>query len=73
MSQQGQSESFLKRSMENLFVSGLSASVTHIPHHPLYTLKSQMMYYGKEFRFRKFFKQIRNTGGTFLFQGKSMY
>ena len=51
-------------------VSCLSASLAHIPHHPLYTLKSQMMFYGREFSFFNFLRRTRVTKGTFLFQGK---
>lgn len=50
-------------------VSCLSASLAHIPHHPLYTLKSQMMYYGKDFSFFNFLRRAKTTKGTFLFQG----
>lgn len=50
-------------------VSCLSASLAHIPHHPLYTLKSQMMYYGRDFSLLNFMRRTRNTNGTFLFQG----
>lgn len=50
-------------------VSCLSASLAHIPHHPLYTLKSQMMYYGKDFSFFNFLRHAKMTKGTFLFQG----
>jgi hypothetical protein len=57
------------RVVKNFGVSCLSASLAHIPHHPLYTLKSQMMYYGKEFRFTSFVRRAWNTRGLFLFQG----
>jgi hypothetical protein len=50
-------------------VSCLSASLAHIPHHPLYTLKSQMMFYGRDFSILNFVKHTRKTRGTFLFQG----
>lgn len=50
-------------------VSCLAASLAHIPHHPLYTLKSQMMFYGREFSFFNFLRRARVTKGTFLFQG----
>ena len=51
-------------------VSCLSASLAHIPHHPLYTLKSQMMFYGRDFSFFSFVRRTRVTRGTFLFQGE---
>lgn len=50
-------------------VSCLSASLAHIPHHPLYTLKSQMMFYGRDFSILNFVRRTKNTRGTFLFQG----
>jgi hypothetical protein len=50
-------------------VSCLSASLAHIPHHPLYTLKSQMMFYGRDFSFFSFMRRTKVTKGTFLFQG----
>ena len=54
-------------------MSCLSASLAHIPHHPLYTLKSQMMYYGSDFSFFNFVRRARVTKGTFLFQGSLLY
>ena len=63
-------ESVHSRVVKNFGVSCLSASLAHVPHHPLYTLKSQMMYYGKDFRFTNFFRRAWNTKGLFLFQGK---
>ena len=50
-------------------VSCLSASLAHIPHHPLYTLKSQMMFYGRDFSLINFMRRTKHTKGTFLFQG----
>jgi hypothetical protein len=67
---QAETESVQMRVVKNFGVSCLSASLAHIPHHPLYTLKSQMMYYGKEFRFTSFVRRAWNTRGLFLFQGK---
>ena len=55
--------------VQELAVSCLSASLAHIPHHPLYTLKNQMMYYGRDFSLLYFMRRTRNTKGTFLFQG----
>ena len=55
--------------LQEFGVSCLSASLAHIPHHPLYTLKSQMMYYGRDFSFFNFVRRAKVTKGTFLFQG----
>ena len=55
--------------LETLGVSSLSASLAHVPHHPLYTLKSQMMFHGKKFKFLSFLERSIQTKGTFLFQG----
>eukprot|EP00731_Ephydatia_muelleri_P021325 Em0013g1052a len=48
--------------------SCIAAGMVHVLHHPLYTLKSQMMYYGPQFRLKEF---ISNTikGPTFLYRG----
>ena len=62
-------ETVRSRVVKNFGVSCLSASLAHVPHHPLYTLKSQMMYYGKDFRFTGFLRRAWNTKGLFLFQG----
>ena len=53
-------------------VSCLAASLAHIPHHPLYTLKSQMMFYGRDFSILNFVRRTKNTKGTFLFQGMGL-
>ena len=65
----GDSEGLFMTIMKNFGVSCMSASIAHIPHHPLYTLKSQMMYYGKDFRVKTFISRTMITKGTFLFQG----
>ena len=65
-----ESESLLRSFMNNFGVSCLSASLAHIPHHPLYTLKSQMMYRGQRFNFGDFLNKALTTKGRFLFQGK---
>ena len=65
----GTPKSFHTRFLENFGVSCLSASVAHVPHHPLYTLKSQMMFHGKKFKFSSFLARSIQTKGTFLFQG----
>jgi solute carrier family 25 aspartate/glutamate transporter 12/13/solute carrier family 25 carnitine/acylcarnitine transporter 20/29 len=49
-------------------VSAVAAGMSHIIHHPLYTLKSQMMYYGPEFRMRTFFSKVREQK-SFLYRG----
>ena len=63
-------ESFHMTFVKNFGVSSLSASLAHVPHHPLYTLKSQMMFHGKKFRFTNFFARSWQTRGRFLFQGE---
>ena len=51
-------------------VSAVSAGLAHVIHHPLYTLKSQMMFYGPEFRMGQFFKQAWTQKHNFLYRGK---
>ena len=50
-------------------VSGTAACLAHLIHHPLYTLKSQMMYYGHNFSIRRFAGQVANQP-TFLYNGE---
>ena len=50
-------------------VSALAAATSHCIHHPLYTLKSQMMYYGSDFRFKNFFKRSFKEPIGFLYRG----
>ena len=50
-------------------VSGTAACMAHFIHHPLYTLKSQMMYHGHNFSIRRFAGQVVNQP-TFLYNGK---
>lgn len=50
-------------------VSAVAAGMSHIIHHPLYTLKSQMMYYGPEFRIRTFLSNVR-AQKSFLYRGE---
>ena len=57
------------RIAQNAAVSCVSASLAHVPHHPLYTLKTQMMFYGRGFRFRNFFTKAWESRGVFLMRG----
>ena len=52
-------------------VSAMAAGLSHILHHPLYTLKSQMMFYGPEFRFKMFVSKAREHK-SFLYRGTSL-
>lgn len=52
-------------------VSAVSAGLAHVIHHPLYTLKSQMMFYGADFRASRFFRQALQQKHNFLYRGKS--
>ena len=52
-------------------VSAVSAGLAHLIHHPLYTLKSQMMFYGPKFRARMFFEQALTQKHNFLYRGRS--
>ena len=51
-------------------VSALAAGLAHVIHHPLYTLKSQMMYYGPDFKIRRFFQQAWQQKHNFLYRGQ---
>lgn len=53
-------------------VSAVAAGLSHVIHHPLYTLKSQMMYHGPEFRIRTFLSNAREQK-TFLYRGMSLF
>jgi len=50
-------------------VSAVAAGLSHVLHHPLYTLKSQMMFYGPEFKFKLFVDRAKEHKG-FLYRGK---
>ena len=50
-------------------VSAVAAGLSHLIHHPLYTLKSQMMYYGPEFRLKAFFSSAIGQK-SFLYRGE---
>ena len=54
-------------------VSAVSAGLAHLIHHPLYTLKSQMMFYGPKFRARRFFEQALTQKHNFLYRGRSEF
>lgn len=54
-------------------VSAVSAGLAHLIHHPLYTLKSQMMFYGPNFRARRFFEQALQQKHNFLYRGGSEF
>ncbi len=56
--------------VQEFAVSAIAAGLSHVVHHPLYTLKSQMMYYGPEFRFKRFAQQAVRQPGAFLFRGR---
>ncbi len=51
-------------------VSAVAAGLSHVIHHPLYTLKSQMMYYGPEFRITTFLNKVREQK-SFLYRGEN--
>lgn len=51
-------------------VSAISAGLSHVIHHPLYTLKSQMMFYGPEFSLKTFFSNAKEQK-SFLYRGKN--
>lgn len=53
-------------------VSAVAAGMSHILHHPLYTLKSQMMYYGPEFRIKTFISNVKHQK-SFLYRGKAIH
>lgn len=50
-------------------VSAVAAGLSHVLHHPLYTLKSQMMFYGPEFRMATFFNKVKEQK-SFLYRGE---
>ena len=50
-------------------VSAVAAGLSHVIHHPLYMLKSQMMYYGPEFSLWSFLKDARKQPRGFLYRG----
>ena len=59
--------------VQKAIVSGAAAGLSHMIHHPLYTLKSQMMYHGKKFSFREFLRVSilkQPAGVQFLYRGE---
>ena len=60
----------VERAGQELAVSGAAAALAHVLHHPLYMLKSQMMYYGPEFRLRNFVEQSKRLHVRFLYRGE---
>ena len=50
-------------------ISGAAACLAHLIHHPLYTLKSHMMYHGHNFSLRQFVRQVVSQP-TFLYNGE---
>ena len=50
-------------------ISASAAALAHVLHHPLYTLKSQMMFYGPEFRFKAFVYSAWKQPAGFLYRG----
>ena len=55
---------------ETTLISGLAALLSHLIHHPLYTLKSHMMTHGKDFKWQKFGENISKGPLRFLYRGK---
>lgn len=54
---------------QHFAVSASAAWLAHLLHHPLYTLKSQMMFHGPRFRFKTFFRSSANEPVRFLYRG----
>ena len=65
----GEQQSGKLRISQNIAVSCVSAWLAHVPHHPLYRLKTQMMFHGKRFRLRNFLTMAWESRGTFLMRG----
>lgn len=65
------SEGGIMSAGQEFAVSAMSAGLAHLIHHPLYTLKSQMMFYGPNFRARRFFEQAWQQKHNFLYRGES--
>lgn len=65
------SESSVDLLSPEAMLSGGAACMSHVIHHPLYTLKSQMMFHGHNFRFGSFLKQARSP--TWLYSGERVY
>ena len=59
------------RAGKEFAVSAAAAAASHMLHHPLYTLKSQMMFRGPRFSFKVFVKNVlAKPYGAFLYRGK---
>ena len=65
-----QQDGVLVTAGKDLAVSALSAALAHFLHHPLYTLKSQMMYYGPQFSHLRFLRRAWREK-SFLYRGKA--
>lgn len=59
-----------KEFVMNSAVSASAAGLSHVLHHPLYTLKSQMMYHGTAFRFKDFVDRSVAHPLAFLYRGR---
>jgi len=55
---------------QEFVVSAVAAAMSHVIHHPLYMLKSQMMYYGPKFSPWEFIQQVRKQHVKFLYRGE---
>lgn len=62
-------KSTIMSTVKEFGVSGTAACLAHLLHHPLYTLKSQMMYHGHNFSPRRFARQVM-TQPSFLYNGE---
>ena len=56
-------------SAQDFLVSASAAGLAHLIHHPLYTLKSQMMFYGPKFSFIDFVNKAAHQPRGFLYRG----
>lgn len=56
-------------SARNFAISMSAAGLSHIVHHPLYTLKSHMMMHGRQFKISIFLKNTFNSPVRFLYRG----
>lgn len=65
----GSTSSTIMSAGQEFAVSAMAAGLSHVIHHPLYTLKSQMMFYGPEFKFRLFVYKATEQK-SFLYRGK---
>jgi solute carrier family 25 aspartate/glutamate transporter 12/13/solute carrier family 25 carnitine/acylcarnitine transporter 20/29 len=56
-------------SVQTTLIGGAAACLSHIMHHPLYTLKSQMMFHGHNFRLSDFIRKALTQRTDFLYRG----